>query len=84
MNDWRLMGQEKYLQGVKLKIVSPSKFALTHNKDKFWHEHCEFCMDNIDESSAEECYTTTDYYRWICKDCFNDFQSLFNWDIEAK
>ena len=79
-NDWRLTGQEQYLKGVFLIKVKPAVYVLTL-KNKQWHEHCEFCMDKINKLSAE-CYATTNYYRWICKDCFNDFKEMFAWQIE--
>lgn len=79
-NDWRLMRQEEYLKGVPLIRVNPADYALTL-QNKQWHEHCEFCMKTIYDSSAE-CYATTDYYRWICDECFNDFKEIFAWQVK--
>ena len=75
-NDWRLMDQEEYLKGVSLKH---SRYV-TFNES--WdHDHCAFCSDKID-ASTENAYCTTDYYHWICPECYNDFKEMFEWVLE--
>jgi hypothetical protein len=75
-DDWRLQGQEKYLQGFALY------FRQYLGND---HDHCEFClakfMNEPGEDIRTEGYTTKDYYRWICSSCFNDFKDRMNWKV---
>ena len=79
-DDWRLMGQEKYLKGVTLKRVQPKKYVVGKNSHLF-HAHCEFCMNKITGETLDECFTTQDGSHWICKDCFQDFTNQFNWNV---
>ena len=75
-NDWRLFNQANYLKGETLKH---SKWV-TLQAD--WdHDHCAFCRDTIDASTSMA-YCTTDYYHWICEDCYADFKELFEWKLE--
>lgn len=78
MNDWRLNGQETYLKNVRLKHI---KFSEKTTKSD--HEHCEFCMEKISSypDTAHQGYCTEDEYHWICDECFNDFKSLFQWEM---
>lgn len=89
-DDWRLQGQERYLQGVSLR------FKRYVTLDENWdHDHCSFCwakfMDeqnvNAPSDSLHEGYATLasekrgeDYY-WICETCFNDFKEQFHWKL---
>ncbi len=79
MEDWRLTGQEEYLSNVELKKVNLEELK---SKNDLWHEHCEFCMETISNKSEHEVYTTNDEYRWICKNCYNDFNKKFGWKIK--
>jgi hypothetical protein len=78
--DWRLTNQETYLKGESLywRSYAPS----SANND---HDHCEFCGEKFmaapEPDSRTEGYSTKDGYRWICKECFNDFKALFNWHV---
>lgn len=78
-NDWRLMGQEKYLLDKDLMYKS---YRGKINE----HEHCEFCMIKFgdNEEDLHEGYCTLDMYYWICKDCFNDFKEMFHWNIVSR
>ncbi len=82
-DDWRLTGQEKYMKGVCLTKANPHKYAVQNGKTDFWHEHCEFCMKTITKDTDEDCYTTSDYYRWVCKECFDDFAEMFAFRVET-
>ncbi len=80
-SDWRLQGQESYLQGAALRRrpYSPSRPG--------WdHDHCEFCsvkfMDANLPDVVREGYVTSDGYRWICDTCFEDFRARFGWSLE--
>jgi hypothetical protein len=78
-DDWRRQGQEKYLKGVKLV------FQDFHPYRKKWdHDHCEFCGNkfSLNEGDLKKGYSTKDSYRWICGDCFKDFNEEFDWTIE--
>ena len=78
LDDWRRQGQERYLKGVKLawKRYAPYREGWDHN-------HCEFCgakfMGSGGPDIVKEGYATEDEYRWICKQCFEDFKDEFKW-----
>ena len=79
-SDWRLTNQEGYLRGVAL--VWRSYAPTSRNND---HEHCEFCFAKFmlgnEPDTLQEGYATLDGYRWICKQCFNDFAAMFAWQV---
>lgn len=79
-NDWRLTGQEKYLKGVTLYWKQ-----YTRRSESWEHDHCEFCwakfMVEDYPDVLHEGYTTEDEYRWICKQCFEDFMDIFGLKI---
>jgi formylmethanofuran dehydrogenase subunit E len=77
-NDWRLMGQEKYLTGVLLIHETYKKPSETWD-----HHHCSFCTEKFMESEnyLRAGYTTENHKYWICKECFEDFKELFKWKI---
>lgn len=79
MNDWRLNGQEKYLDHVILKHIKYS----SNQYYKSNHKHCAFCFEKIGISSdnIHEAYCTEDEYHWICDDCYNDFKDIFDWKL---
>jgi hypothetical protein len=77
--DWRLQGQEKFLQGVSLfhrpyQVYRPG-----------WdHDHCEFCSCKFSLDIADALkvgYATADNYHWICEPCFEDFKERFQWRV---
>lgn len=76
MADWRLQGQEKYLQGALLFRQAYRRF-----REDWDHDHCEFCGQKFSERSGDlnVGYATRDCYRWICEDCFRDFRERFQW-----
>jgi transposase-like protein len=47
------------------------------------HEHCVFCWKKIMADHSKdihrEAYTTQDEQHWVCKNCYNDFNDMFNW-----
>ena len=78
-SDWRLQGQEKYLQDKTLQFKKYSD-----RTTKTDHDHCEFCSVKFSDTIAEdlkEGYATLDDYRWICKSCYNDFKDFFNFKL---
>jgi len=81
-NDWRLMGQEKYMKGVHLNRIQPINYAKKLEQPELWHEHCEFCMEKIDMNYEEPCYCTDDEYRFVCVQCYEDFKDGFNWSVD--
>jgi hypothetical protein len=78
--DWRLRGQEKYLQGAQLTWRSWKQ-----RRPNWDHGHCEFCFakfcDERIPDALKEGYCTKDEYRWICKQCFKDFAQKFGWIV---
>lgn len=76
-DDWRLMGQERYLKDRKLFLISyvcPS--------ETWDHDHCEFCCEKFSryDGDLHEGYTTEDRRFWICPECYEDFKEMFNWE----
>ena len=47
----------------------------------FWHDHCSFCWEKALTDKSCTFYCTEDMYYWICEECFQDFQSEFNWQV---
>lgn len=89
-SDWRLAGQENWLQGIRLKLV---EFRKREGREDWDHEHCEFCWQKIVERAdvvkydAEvicEAYCDEVGCRWICPTCFRDFQERFDWQLTEK
>ena len=79
-NDWRLQGQETYLKGISLWW----KRYVPHSQS--WeHDHCEFCWAKFAAEDypdvQHEGYATEDNYRWICGQCFDDFEDMFEWEV---
>jgi hypothetical protein len=77
MSDWRLQGQEKYLKDAVLIRKHYQQY-----REGWDHDHCEFCGAEFSLEDADALkfgYATPDNYRWICEECFQDFETLFNW-----
>lgn len=74
-NDWRLTNQMNYLYQKKL-----IKGMFKPYREGWEHEHCAFCSERID-SSTTLAYSTEDRYHWICPECFNDFKTMFEWEV---
>jgi hypothetical protein len=76
--DWRLQGQERFLQGATL-----CRRKYTQFRDNWEHDHCEFCDRKFSERQGDvtEGYSTMDGYHWICGNCFADFEAGFDWKI---
>lgn len=82
MSDWRLQGQEKYLQGVLLQRKKYRRF-----RHGWEHDHCEFCAAKFAEDLPDALhvgYATADNYHWLCDDCFKDFKTQFEWQVAAE
>ncbi len=78
--DWRLMGQERFLQAVKLYWRKYTRYSETWD-----HDHCAFCsakfMVEDYPDVLHEGYSTEDQYYWVCKNCFEDFKERFQWEV---
>jgi hypothetical protein len=88
-HDWRLTGQEQYLQDA----------AFVRKRYRRWstewdHDHCDFCMENFVEAPTADLDGRTegygavgrgpegqDDYYWVCDDCFSDFRARFGWKV---
>ena len=77
-NNWRRQGQERFLFGKKLFWRD---YCL--NSDRSNHDHCEFCgaKFSCEKGDLENGYATEDGYHWICKKCFEDFETEFCWKV---
>ena len=75
--DWRLTNQMNYLHHAILQRASFDKDSTDD------HQHCEFCFDKFGNETGllKTGYCTLDKYRWICDDCFLDFQKQFGWQV---
>ena len=76
-DDWRLMGQERYLTAA---VLHRAKWAKT--RESWHHDHCDFCAKKIWDGAAGEDevdvgFTTADDRHWICDECFADFRERF-------
>jgi len=79
MTDWRLQNQSSYLKGADLC------FAVYQPYKEIWdHDHCEFCNGKFAAAGGDftEGYKTMDSYHWICRQCFEDFKTEFDWKIK--
>ena len=80
-DDWRLMGQDRYLQGRRLR------WRVWWPQREGWdHDHCAFCFAEFSNQPAVEGhptqssgYVTEDDYHWVCRSCFEDFKGRFGW-----
>ena len=81
VDDWRLHGQERYLEGI------PLHRACYHRPGGEWdNDHCEFCWEPFIENGGRdelcEGFTTPAEDRWICPRCFEDFKQQFGWEAQ--
>lgn len=80
-DDWRLQGQERFLQRAVLR-----RARWTRPRPGWDHDHCAFCwakfMEEDQPEVLHEGYTTPDRYHWICAACFGDFKDRFGWRLE--
>ena len=83
-DDWRRMGQEKYLIEVELQYIE----QYTPFSETWEHEHCAFCTEKIStyQGDLHSGYCTTDdkQSQWICPVCFDDFKDEFRWKIRIE
>jgi hypothetical protein len=80
-SDWRLQGQERYLQGITLVH---RRYRQNAKNPKWDHDHCEFCSAEFALTAPDalrEGYASEDDYRWICAKCFADFRDRFAWKV---
>jgi len=81
MADWRLQGQERYLQGAVLKRETYQSYS-----ESWDHDHCEFCGKKFSlkiPDALKVGYVTLDGYHWISDDCFDDFKEMFEWKVQT-
>lgn len=78
-NDWRLFrNQIEYLY--KAKLFFHAYTPKNKNND---HDHCEFCMEKFgfNKSDLHQGYSTEDNDIWICEECYNNFNDMFEWEV---
>ena len=82
-DDWRLMGQERYLHG---SILTRRQYRPPPQNPNWNHDHCSFCwakfMVEDFPNVLHEGYCTEDEYYWICQQCFADFSERFGWNVK--
>ena len=80
-DDWRLGGQEKYLQGL---VFTREKYK--RPSPEWDHDHCQFCWEKFMEEGFEgtlhEGYVSKEGDRWVCFQCFDDFKEKFQFRLE--
>ena len=80
-DDWRLNGQEAFLQGVELERAEYSP-----PRPEWDHDHCEFCwakfMDTDSPDVLRVGYKTVGDSHWICDACFADIKAQFKWTLK--
>ena len=72
-DDWRYQGQDKFLKGLEFSF---SEYIPKLQND---HDHCEFCSNkfsNTIQDAIKEGWTDQAKNRWICKECFQDFEQV--------
>ena len=79
--DWRLSGQERYLQGAAL-----IRKRYRAKSAEWEHDHCAFCWAKFPDEATEGYATTAEHpqgadYHWVCERCFDDFADLFEWRV---
>jgi hypothetical protein len=92
-DDWRLMGQERYLKGAAFVRKPYTRWSVDWD-----HDHCDFCQrkfveanghpEDDDEKTVGYAAVGTgpegqDDYHWVCDDCFADFRERFGWTRNA-
>ena len=78
--DWRLNGQERYLNSAKLQRCR-LRFPEPEEVD---HTHCDFCWAKFsdNENDLHEGYVTEDHNHFVCEECFQDFKDRFQWKVD--
>ncbi|HEX5174686.1 MAG TPA: hypothetical protein VFV91_11150 [Gaiellaceae bacterium] len=89
--DWRLTGQELFLQSAAFRH-KPYRAC----REGWEHDHCTFCIREFVEQGAPsddpEAQTAgyaaigrgpqgEDDYHWVCDECFSDFRKRFGWSV---
>jgi hypothetical protein len=83
-DDWRLMNQERFLNGVTLRFR-----AWWPYRPGWDHDHCAFCTAEISDQPIDghteynSGWVTEDGYHWVCPACFEDFRTRFGWVVEG-
>ena len=79
-SDWRLLSQE-HMHGLELEWS-----VYTIYREGWDHDHCQFCWETISlaPGGTNEGYCTPDQYRWVCRSCFEDFETHFAWKVSRR
>ncbi len=81
INDWRLRGQDEYMQNEVFEYV---RFTLERDGG---HAHCEFCWHKFmeDSNAISDCsdsgYRSVSGKHWVCGACFADFRDMLHWTV---
>ncbi len=78
MTGWRV-DLAKHTKGATLTLKAYARYSETWD-----HDHCEACTVKFSETipgALREGYATSDNYRWICPNCFNDLKEQMDWKL---
>ena len=80
-DDWRRLGQERYLLGARLSLRPYVQY-----RDSWDHDHCSFCGRKFSNSVGDlhDGYVTDDRMHWVCSECFEDFRDEFGWHSNSE
>ena len=76
MTDWRV-DLAQHTKGATLTLK-----RYVRRSEEWDHDHCEACTNKFSENipgALREGYATSDNYRWICPECFNDLKEQMSW-----
>ena len=69
-----------YLPYLEILTFSKDKFKANGSND---HEHCELCWTKISEypEDLHEAYSANQGKVWICPKCYEEYSSLYHWEL---
>jgi len=78
VTDWRV-DLAMHTKGATL-----TRKMYVRRREEWDHDHCEACTKKFSETipgALREGYATSDNYRWICSECFNDLKEQMGWKL---
>ncbi len=76
-DDWRLLNDVEYLQGVE---INPTDGEEIYEHAPYLTK-CQFCWEKVKNSRFQYWFITTDVSCCICDECFQDFKESFGWKL---
>jgi hypothetical protein len=78
LTDWRV-DLAKHTKGATFTLKAYVRYSETGD-----HDHCEACTKKFSQTipgALRKGYATSDNYRRICADCFNDLKEQMGWKL---